>query len=588
MYNTMRITGLASGIDTEEMIQNLMKAERVKVDRVEQDRQTVLWRQEAYNSLNKDFANFILNTRKMFGLTTVSRTGSFLPNSYQNLNWIKKATSSNESVATVSSTGKALDGTYKVKVTQLAEGVSLASGDKIGGNTNLKEMMGVNSEDVIEFTINGKKFVIGNLETDDEGNIIDDRVVPVINEDGDIIDYEAAFIHGNLDNIKLTDVTKLINSAKVKDENGNYVSLGIKASYDAGIDRFFLQTTGTGKDVKIEITADDVGADFINALKLTDGERGKNGSSIIGEEFLGKDAEISFNGADNISSSTNRITINGITMDLTGIGDFTINVATDVDAVYEKIEQFVNEYNELVDKTNRLLGEKVYRDYQPLTSEQKKAMEKEDIELWEEKAKSGLLRNDDIIGRTMLSVRQDLYKKSDEFDGSFKLITEIGISTEKYARGSAGGKLVIDEEKLKEAIARDPDGVMEFLFKENVPEKKDDNGNIIQEGEMGGIVTRVYDNLMTGMEEIIKKSGTGDNADLYRNVKSNILLEFVTEYSSISLLDKDVLQYSRRIDDLNDMLFRKENSYYAKFAAMERAISRMNQQSMWLMQQFSG
>jgi flagellar hook-associated protein 2 len=349
-----------------------------------------------------------------------------------------------------------------------------------------------------------------------------------------------------------------------------------------------LQTTGTGKDVKIEITADDVGADFINALKLTDGERGKNGSSIIGEEFLGKDAEISFNGADNISSSTNRITINGITMDLTGIGDFTINVATDVDAVYEKIEQFVNEYNELVDKTNRLLGEKVYRDYQPLTSEQKKAMEKEDIELWEEKAKSGLLRNDDIIGRTMLSVRQDLYKKSDEFDGSFKLITEIGISTEKYARGSAGGKLVIDEEKLKEAIARDPDGVMEFLFKENVPEKKDDNGNIIQEGEMGGIVTRVYDNLMTGMEEIIKKSGTGDNADLYRNVKSNILLEFVTEYSSISLLDKDVLQYSRRIDDLNDMLFRKENSYYAKFAAMERAISRMNQQSMWLMQQFSG
>lgn len=587
MYNTMRITGLASGIDTEEMIQNLMKAERVKVDRVEQDRQTVLWRQEAYNSLNKDFANFILNTRKMFGLTTVSRTGSFLPNSYQNLNWIKKATSSNESVATVSSTGKALDGTYKVKVTQLAEGVSLASGDKIGGNTNLKEMMGVNSEDVIEFTINGKKFVIGNLETDDEGNIIDDRVVPVINEDGDIIDYEAAFIHGNLDNIKLTDVTKLINSAKVKDENGNYVSLGIKASYDAGIDRFFLQTTGTGKDAKIEITADDVGAYFINALKLTDGERGKNGSSIIGEEFFGKDAEISFNGADNIYSSTNRIIINGITMDLVGTGEFTINVATDVDLVYEKIEQFVNEYNELVEKTNKLLGEKVYRDYKPLTSEQKKAMDKEDIELWEEKAKSGLLRSDDLVGRTMLNVRRSLYEKSAGIEGAFKLITQIGISTEEYARGNAGGKLVIDEQRLKEAISKDPEGVMELLFKESNPDNVETiDGKEVK--QIGGIVTRIYDNLIVGMEEIIKKSGTGDSADLYRNVKSNILLDFVTEYGSISLLDKDVLQYSRRIDDLNDMLFRKENNYYAKFAAMERAISRMNQQSMWLMQQFSG
>ena len=93
---------------------------------------------------------------------------------------------------------------------------------------------------------------------------------------------------------------------------------------------------------------------------------------------------------------------------------------------------------------------------------------------------------------------------------------------------------------------------------------------------------------MMGMEDIIKKSGTGDNVDLYRGVKSNILLEFVTEYSSISLLDKDVLQFSRRIDDLNEILFRKENNYYAKFAAMEKAISRMNQQSMWLMQQFMG
>jgi len=89
MYNTMRITGLASGIDTEEMIQQLMQVERIKVDRVEQDKQTSVWRQEAYNSLNKDFANFILNTRKMFGLTSVTWTGNLIPNSYQNLNWVK-------------------------------------------------------------------------------------------------------------------------------------------------------------------------------------------------------------------------------------------------------------------------------------------------------------------------------------------------------------------------------------------------------------------------------------------------------------------------------------------------------------------
>ncbi len=49
--------------------------------------------------------------------------------------------------------------------------------------------------------------------------------------------------------------------------------------------------------------------------------------------LIGKNAKIDFNGATDIENQSNHITINGITMDLTGIGDFTINVATDVDAV---------------------------------------------------------------------------------------------------------------------------------------------------------------------------------------------------------------------------------------------------------------
>lgn len=581
---------MASGIDTEEMIKTLMSAERVKVDRVEQDRQILLWRQEIYNNLNKDFANFILNTRKMFGLTTVSINGTFLPNSYQNLSWVKKATSSDEKVATVSTTASALEGIYSVEVVQLAEGVSLASGKKINGDTNLKEMLGLNSEETIEFTINGKKFVIGNLKKDEDGNIIDDRVGPVYDENGEIIDYEAAFIDGDLANIKLSNVVRLINNAKIKDKEGNETSLGVRASYDAGIDRFFLQTTGTGAEAKIEFEASGVGAQFIHALQFsgTSVVEDADGKVVsISYSNQGKDAIINFNGAEGITSSTNRFTVNGITIDINKKEDFSITVSTDVDAIYEKIVEFVDQYNELVEKVHKLLNEKVYRNYPPLTSEQKKAMEKSDIELWEEKAKSGLLRNDSIIQTTMQNVRQSLYEISAGIGGSYKFITEIGISTPKYARGSAGGKLVIDEKKLKDAIAKDPEGVLELLFKESNPDVVETiNGKEVK--QIGGLVTRIYDNLIVGMEEIIKKSGTGDNADLYRGVKFNILLDFVSEYGSISMLDKDILQYSRKIDDLNKMLIQKENDYYIKFAAMEKAIGRMNQQSMWLMQQFSG
>ena len=467
----------------------------------------------------------------------------------------------------------------------MAEGVSMASGKKINGTGSIKDMLGdkLKNKDKIKFEINGKTFVIGNVSDED---------LTEIKKDGKVIGYEESFIKGDLDSIKLNDIAKLINSAKITE-----VPLDIRASYDSTIDRFFLQTTKTGSDVEIKITADEdsdagkAGASFIEALNLQykDGETYSQ-YKANDDAQSGKDAKINFSGANDIISSSNRITINGITMDLNDTGKFTVNIGTDVDGVYEKIEKFVNDYNELVDKTNKLLGEKRYRDYKPLTVEQKKAMEKGDIELWEEKAKSGLLRSDDIIYSTMLNTRRSIYDKY-EFSGNFKTITEIGIGTEKYARGSAGGRLVIDEQKLKKAIADDPDAVMELLFKESTPEikkEKDGKSYIEQEYVPGGLVSRIHDNLMFGMEEIIKKSGIAGEADLYRGVKGNILLEFVSKHSSIILLDEDVLQYNRRIDDLNTMLFRKENSYYAKFTAMEKAISRMNQQSMWLMQQFNG
>ena len=580
MYNTMRISGLASGIDTEEMIQSMMRAERVKVDRVEQDKQILLWRQEMYNDINKAFANFILKSRKDFGLNSISYNGTFRANSYQNLNWVKKATSSNETIATVSSTSKAVDGSYNVKVEQLAEGVTMASGSDVS-----KAMLndeGILKEQEFEFTISDGV----NTATISSSNIKGEK-------DG---------------KITMNDLVKAINSAKAtvgEGDDAKEVPLNIRASYDHSIGRFFIQTTNTGKDAKIEITtkADEIGnkgKNFIDTLNLqykteNDAKPYRKYEANETGALEGKNAIINFNGANDIEQSSNRITINGITMDLKSKGEFTVNVGTDVDGVYEKIKQFIDDYNELVEKANKLLSEEQYRNYRPLTAEQKKEMDKDDIKLWEEKAKSGLLRSDEIISRTMLNTRHAIYNPftiEDGFSGKYTIITDIGISTEKYARGSAGGKLVIDEDKLKKAIAEDPDEVMKLLFKESEFISKDENGKKIKRYEGGGFVSRIHDNLILGMEEIIKKSGTAGESDLYRSVKGSILLDFISGgqsgRGSVSLIEKDLLDYNKKIDDLNVMLFRKENAYYAKFAAMEKAISRMNQQSMWMMQQFMG
>lgn len=55
-------------------------------------------------------------------------------------------------------------------------------------------------------------------------------------------------------------------------------------------------------------------------------------------------------------------------------------------------------------------------------------MKEKEIELWEEKAKSGLLRNDSIISRTMQNIRGSLYNKVEELkDMPLNSLYQIGI-----------------------------------------------------------------------------------------------------------------------------------------------------------------
>jgi flagellar hook-associated protein 2 len=581
----MRISGLASGIDTDEIIKNLMKVERLRVDKYEQDKQITLWRQEIYNNLNKDFANFILNTRKELGLISTTSTGSYMPNSYNNLKWVKKVSSSDETKVTASGTSKAVNGNFELKVNQLAKGATFVSADM-----RTYEF----TEDELEFKL--------SVGVGKDGNPIEEMI-------------KVSKVPGS-NSITMDDVVKAINSTKVKMLDGSIVkdedidalpeddrkrvkevSLGASAFYDKDNGRLFLQTTETGKNTRIKIESNN--NEFMNAIGYNDALEKQN--EKLGQPYdalIGQDAEVLYNDTK-LTYSTNRFNINNIDIEAKSTGEVTITVDTDVDGMMEKIEKLVNDYNEIIDKASKLMGEKRYSSYKPLTAEEKKAMDKDDVKLWEEKAKSGLLRGDELISRTLQNVRGHLYEKIEGGSSSFKLITDIGISTEKYLKGNAGGRLQIDKDKLRKAIIEDPEGVLEILFKEPdyssdelkgissyTNEKDLTKEQLKAKRSQSGIFTRVYDDLIFGMQDIINKSGSGDNAELYRGVKSNILLEFVTKYGSISTLDKDVLQMERKIDDLNAMLFRKENAYYAKFTAMEKAISQMNSQSAWIGQQF--
>ena len=582
----MRISGIVSGMDTDTMVQSMMKAERMKLTRFEQSKQIALWRQESYNSINKMFANFILNTKKDIGLKSTNSKGVSFDKSYTSLDYVKKATSSNELAATVSSTSKAVNGSFSIEVEKLAKGASFTS----------KKITGSLGKDTIKFEIAHKDSSKSNVEI-------------IVNQKKDK--------DGNPVDLTMGDVVAAINAKK--DETG------VTAFYDSGNNRLFMQTTETGENAKVSIS--NVGGfDFINLIGFIDTkEDSYTSADPDGAKYIAaQKAQVKLNGIT-LEYDLNKFELNGVNIELKTEGASTnINVSTNVDGIMDKVKKLVDDYNALIDVASLLLNEKKYPSYKPLSTDERNGMKENDVKLWDEKAKSGLLNSDETINRTLQSMRNNLYKDlgykvtmegtKKVYDG-FGHITQIGISTEAYARGSAGGKLQIDEDKLRKAIEQDPEGVMELLFNEPAakpygvekPKKESytdeaEFNNAMKEYELelrayekdqkiernanSGIFTRIYDDLIDGMKSIIEKSGTGGDSDLYRNVKSNILIDFVTTKSSVSDIDKSIAEMNRKMDNLNILFAKKEDSYYAKFTQMEKYMQQMNSQSGWLSQQF--
>lgn len=102
----MRIGGLASGIDTDSMIRDLMNAERIPLDKLEQQRTKMEWQRDAFRDINKQIS-------ELERLITDMRLNSNTINP-------KKVTSSMEGAVTATGSAAAGNGTFKIAVEKLA------------------------------------------------------------------------------------------------------------------------------------------------------------------------------------------------------------------------------------------------------------------------------------------------------------------------------------------------------------------------------------------------------------------------------------------------------------------------------------
>lgn len=270
-YSTTRITGLASGMDTDTLVQNLMKTEQSKIDRLYKQNAKLEWKKDAYTGINSQIKDFrekfmsVLSDDNVFGTSiyrqykinmeaskylTIKGTSTASVGSHS-ITGFKMAEAATAQGAkhrnrTVSTTGTA--GTNMSAVSKGA--VALESGWKgktldqlknTDGN-NFFDFTGTNTTE-LKFKVNGKEFSFdaSTATLDDVLNAVNNQSAGAkmsVSSDG-FISLESTSKGANV-TLKLENME---NSPRVFADNGVFgTSFGIvKATNAVSTDMTFAQ-----------------------------------------------------------------------------------------------------------------------------------------------------------------------------------------------------------------------------------------------------------------------------------------------------------------------------------------------------------
>ncbi len=411
--STLRLTGLASGLDTESIVKSLLEIDRFKVDKQQKAVTKLQWYGDAHRAVNLQIKNF----REKYLYPLAAENENMLLT--KNYNIFSAALTTTTSAVKVSAQSNAVSGSYTIdKITQLASAANFSSSVKLGDSVK----------------VNTK---IGDLA----GFVFHEETIPgEIGEDGepgaDIIVKSFSFSINNQtfsfgENATISEVINKVNSN---------TKAGVTMSFSTLKQGFSITgaTTGATSSVKIE-----------NGLGNFFGAG--NASGIEGGELFGTNAILQIEGV-NVEKSSNNFTIDGITYTLKAQSDTAIkfDVQRDVAATVDKIVSFIDKYNELIVSLQDKLKEEVHSVYEPLTDSEREKLTEKQAEQWDEKSKSGLLRGDNRLSNLMSTLRGAFYTA---VESTGKSASEIGLTTGYY---KDGGKITVDKEKLRAAIEKNP------------------------------------------------------------------------------------------------------------------------------------
>lgn len=491
---SIRITGMNSGLDTDAMVQELVNAYSKKTETYKGSQKKLQWKQDAWKELNTKVKGFVSKSLNSMRFST---------------NYQKKTTSaSNANAVSVVTGDTAVNGRQSLKVKALAQSGYLTGG-KINatGSTKLSEL-GFDGDGVITIT---------------KG----DGTTKNISVDGDYT---------------VNEFIKVVKEA------------GVNASFDEANGRIFVSSADTGSANDFSFGGNE---DALKALGLF-GTDGVDGNA---KKIDGADATIELNGVE-FTSSSNTFSINGLTITAkaeTGDEEVTLTTETDYSAIYDNIKSFIKEYNSLVNQFDALYNAESADDYDMLTNEEKEAMSDDEVKDWEDKIKSALLRRDENLSSLSSTLRSAMLETYDVGGKTYSL-SSFGINTLSYFLAADNEKNAYhidgdpddgdtsgEPDKLKAAIAADPDAVMGFF-------------------------TQLANNMYQSMSKLSSTSQYRSYGNFYDDKK----------------LQKEYDDWSTKIKDYEDYVADVEERYYKQFTAMEKAMGEMQSQQSYISQLMGG
>lgn len=611
-YSSSRISGLASGLDTEDMIENLMKAERQKVIKIEQELTYTGWQQEAYRSVIQTLSDF---TKSQFNLSDNSKNILSAAN-------LKTVDMASNAYASAIASGDAEAGAYVInEILQTAKASNITSGyaakDGISGSKDLSSLPSIDVSGMAFYArLDGEQYkisfdqnytdstaFISDLQSKLDTELGSGRVTASLdinnqiqltaaNSTLQIIDSNASVIKLDTLGLRSGDMNILnlrasMNENFGSDEDMSFKINGTEFNFTSSDSIEKIMNTVNESAAKVKMTYNSI----TDKITVTSARTGSNSyidienlsGNFFGEDSLigitggltknGQDAMFYLNDEDKtsvITRSSNTFTIDNVTYTLkketAQAVDF--NVENNVDGIYDSIKSFIDEYNGIISKLTTHVMEKKDYDYEPLSDEQRSDMTEKQIAEWEDTAKKGILKSDSILFNMLSEFRTAFTSAVENMNMTFG---SIGINTTDYTNN---GKISIDETVLKGAIEGGFEEVVDMFTRQSSVEydrdiSAEDAAKRFSENGFAQRVNDIIRKYVTVSRDkdgnkgfLIEKAGiAGDASD-----DTNMLTERINDIKA-------------RLEEANDDMDDKEKQYWSRFSELEIAIQKMNTQS---------